>query len=69
MSLDKIFPAEIDIPPLLAGFGLAAVSADEQTDVILSHLPAKQSVEYKALRDVAGAIGGQDLARSRPGCR
>ncbi len=47
---------------LFAGFGLAAVSADEQTDVILSHLPAKQSVEYKALRDVAGAIGGQDVA-------
>jgi hypothetical protein len=46
---------------LFAGFGLAAVSADEQTDVILSHLPAKQSAEYKALRDVAGAIGGQDL--------
>jgi len=47
---------------LLAGFGLAGVSADEQTDVILSHLPSKQSAEYKALRAVAGAIGGQDLA-------
>jgi hypothetical protein len=47
---------------LLAGVGLAGVSADEQTDVILSHLPSKQSAEYKALRTVAGSIGGQDLA-------
>ena len=47
---------------LLAGFGLAAVSAEERTDVILSHLPAKHSAEYKALRDVAAPTGGQDLA-------
>ena len=47
---------------LLAGFGLAAVSAEERTDVILSHLPAKQSAEYKALRDVATPTGEQDLA-------
>ena len=38
-----------------SGFGIAAVSAEEQTGVS-SHLPAKTSAEYKALREVAGAL-------------
>ena len=46
---------------LLAAFGLAAVSAEEQTGVILTHLPDKASAEYKALRDVGTPIGGRDL--------
>jgi hypothetical protein len=46
---------------LLAAFGLAAVSAEEQTGVILTRLPDKASAEYKALRDVGAPIGGRDL--------
>ena len=47
---------------LLAGLGLAEVSAEERTDVILAHLPAKESPGYKALRELATPTGGQDLA-------
>ena len=57
MSLDKFFPAEIDMRSsprtfakfavlglaLFAGFGLAAVPADEQSDVIVSHFPANKA--------------------------
>ncbi len=46
---------------LIAGFGLKAVTAGEQDDIILSHLPAKTSAEYKALRDAAMPTGGRDL--------
>ena len=46
---------------LLAAYGLAGVSAEEQTGVILTHLPDKASAEYKALRDVGAPIGGRDL--------
>ena len=46
---------------LLAAFGLAAVSAEEQTGVILTHPPDKASAEYRALRDVGAPIGGRDL--------
>ena len=46
---------------LLAGFGLKAFSAEDEAEVILSHLPAKTSAEYKALRDLATPTVGQDL--------
>ncbi len=46
---------------VLAGFRLATVSAEEQTGVILTHLPDKTSTEYKALRDIGAPIGGRDL--------
>jgi len=46
----------------LAGFGPEAFSAEDQFEVILWHLPAKLSAEYKLLRDVAAPSGGQDLA-------
>ena len=76
MSLDKFFPAEIYMRSspwtsakfaglllaILAGFGPEAFSVEDQFEVILWHLPAKQSAEYKALRDVAAPSGGQDLA-------
>ena len=41
----------------------AAWSAGEkdQASVILSNLPAKQSADYKTLRDLAGAGESQDL--------
>ena len=47
---------------LFAGFGLKAVLAEDQAEIILSHLPAKTSAEYKALYDLAVPTGGQDLA-------
>ncbi len=47
---------------LLAGFSLEAVSAEDQAELILSHLPSKQTAEYKTLRDVATPTSGQDLA-------
>jgi hypothetical protein len=38
-----------------------AAAAGDQSEIILSHLPAKTSAEYKALHDVAKPTGGQDL--------
>jgi hypothetical protein len=48
----------------LAGVFVRAALADEQVEAILSHLPAKTSGEYKALRDLAAPTSGQDLAMS-----
>ncbi len=48
---------------ILAAFGLAhALIAGEQAEIILTHVPAKSSVEYKALQESGKPIGGQDLA-------
>jgi hypothetical protein len=47
---------------LLVTFCLETVSAEDQSQVILSHLPTKESAEYKALHDLASPAAAQDLA-------
>jgi hypothetical protein len=55
---------------ILAALGLArALTAGEQAEIILTHLPVKSSAEYKALRDAGTPIGGRDLATARPSTR
>jgi hypothetical protein len=47
---------------LLVTSCLETVSAEDQSQVILSHLPTKESAEYKALHDLASPAAAQDLA-------
>ena len=46
---------------LVSDWSKPAAAGSEEAELVLSHLPAKQSTEYKSLSDLAGAPGVESL--------